>query len=53
MQLVDAERPGEAQAIAPDLKSPSAKVSRAQLARFIVRELEKPEHVGQMPVVYG
>lgn len=53
MQLVDGERQGEAQAIAPDAKSPSAKISRAQLARFIAKELATPAHVGQMPVLYG
>jgi len=53
MQLVDAERPGEAQTVEPDAKAPSAKVSRAQLARFIVRELEKPEYTGRMPVLCG
>ena len=53
MQLVDGERKGEAQAIAPDVKAPSAKISRAQLARFIAKELATPSHVGQMPVLHG
>jgi uncharacterized protein YbjT (DUF2867 family) len=53
MQLVDAERKSEAVAINPDEKSPSAKISREQLARFIVKELETKAHLGKMPVVYG
>lgn len=53
MQLVDGEGKGDAKAIAPDAKSPSAKISRAQLARFIAKELESPAFVGQMPVLHG
>ncbi len=53
MQLVDGERAGEAQAVEPDARALSAKVSRAQLARFIVRELEQPRYIGRMPVLCG
>jgi uncharacterized protein YbjT (DUF2867 family) len=53
MQLVDAALPGEATAIAPDAKAPSMKVSRAQLAGFIVKELESGANRRQMPVLCG
>jgi hypothetical protein len=53
MQLVDADRKGDAGAIAADEKSPSAKVSREQLARFIVKELETKAFVGKLPSIYG